>query len=97
MARTAELPAGTTDGATSTGFAVAAGATVVVGIYVATGDIPSEARLDILIETPGADVLVKTMTRDCPLTQLVGPVTKYKLRLASNGRENTAVGGFLDT
>lgn len=96
MARTTELAPTTTDGTTSTGFLVAAGASVVVGIYVASGDIPSEARLDILVETPGADLLLKSLSRESPLTVLTGPVTKYKLRMATNGRENVAVGGFLE-
>lgn len=97
MARTAELSPTTIDGTTSVGFTVAAGASVVVGIYVATGEVPQEARLDVLVETPGADLLVTTLTEEKPTTVLSGPVTKYKLRMVTNGRENTAVGGFLET
>jgi len=97
MARTVELTPTTTDGTTSTGFLVAAGASVVVGIYVASGNVPYDARVDILVETGGADVVIKSLTYNDPVTVLYGPVTLYKLRMATNGRDNIAVGGFLES
>lgn len=97
MPRTAELPVTTVDGTTSTGFLVSVGTSVIVGIYVASGLIPDDAKVDVLIETPGADLLVTELSRFVPVTTLFGPVTKYKLRMATNGRDNVAVGAFLET
>ena len=94
MPRTIELTPTTVEGTTSVGFAVSATSPVVVGIYVASGEIPRNALLQVMIETPGLPVAVHNLHRGDPVRQLVGPVSKYQLRLIENG--GGVVGGYKD-
>lgn len=92
MAQSTILAAGTA-AATSTPVTVAAGAVASVGIFVASGDIPREARFQVVMDTPGADLAIATLTRDDPVTVVSGPGTFYVAR-RTVGREGTSVGAF---
>lgn len=73
MAQTQILAAGTT-AATSTDVTLAAGAHAQISIFTAsTGQIPDAARLELRIDTNGADALVDELTRERQSIHLIGP------------------------
>lgn len=90
MTQSTILAAGITD-ATSTDVVVAAGASVVVGIFCVDGTQPTsyQAQLAgefrILQDTPGADNVVLTLNYKYPSTILVGPGTYRVKRVAYTG------------
>ena len=92
MAQSTILAAGTS-AANSTDVTVAAGAVVSLGIFVASGDVPREALAEVLMDTPGADVVVAELTREHPVTAVSGPGT-FRVARRTVGREGTAVGVF---
>lgn len=92
MAQSTILAAGTS-AATSTDVPVAAGDVASVGIFVATGDIPREARCEVRMDTPGADVTLAVLTRENPTTVVSGPGT-FRVARVTVGREGTSVGVF---
>ena len=65
MATAILVPAATN--ATSSDVVVAAGATAVIGIYTAAGQIPQTARLTIVQDTPGStDIPVDVLDKGKP-------------------------------
>lgn len=74
-------PAATT--ANSSDVVVAAGAVVTIGLYVASGDIPQMASLDVLQKTPGGDVPIWRLDRAGPSQVISGPGTYYVKRVPS--------------
>lgn len=84
MAQTTVLAAGTT-AATSTDIVVAAGASVTVGLFVATGGIAVSGPVgEVWADTPGADIPVATLSVDKPATVISGPGTFRVKRLATS-------------
>ena len=92
MAQNTILAAGTS-AETSTPVPVAAGAVVSLGIFVASGELPRGAWFDVLMDTPGADLDVSTLTYENPVTTVSGPGT-FRVARRTVGREGTAVGVF---
>lgn len=73
------LPSANTTGlfsGTSSDIAVAAGASVTVGIYTADANgIPADARIDVYVDSPGNDILQVQLTANDPLQVIAGPCT----------------------
>lgn len=93
MAQTSILAPGST-AATSTDIAVAAGESVTVGIYAATGDpVPTGARFTVMQDTPGADNVVARLDNYARTTVLAGPGTYRVKRTAYTG---TSFGVFTE-
>lgn len=95
MAQSTILAAGTSV-ATSSDVSVAAGAVVSLGIFVSSGEISREARCEVLMDTPGADLVLSTLTREHPATTVSGPGT-FRVARRAAGREGIAVGVFSET
>ena len=99
MTQSTILAAGITE-ATSTDIVIAAGATVVVGIFCAEQDKPISyqdqlaGEFKILQDTPGADNAVLTLNYMKPSTILSGPGTYRVKRAAYVGKP---FGVFLET
>lgn len=93
MAQNTVLAAGTT-AATSTDIVVAAGASVTVGLFVATGDFAVSGPVaEVLGDTPGADIRVALLSMDRPVTVISGPGTFRVKRLATS----QAIGIYTET
>ena len=98
MAQSTILAAATTAG-TSTDVAVAAGSTVTVGIFSATGNpLPASVQFTVWIDTPGADqriaVIGSSTSADATTAiQLAGPGTYRVTRPVYTGE---AYGVFLE-
>ena len=99
MTQSTILAAGITE-ATSTDIVIAAGATVVVGIFCSDADKPISyqdqlaGEFKILQDTPGADNVVLTLNYISPSTILSGPGTYRVKRAAYVGKP---FGVFLET
>ena len=75
MAQSTILAAGTT-AATSADVVVASGATVTIGIFAGTGDFSvSGPIVQVMADTPGADVAVATLSPASPTAVIAGPGT----------------------
>lgn len=91
MTQSTILAAGITE-ATSTDIVIAAGATVVVGIFCADVDKPVSyqdqlaGEFKLLQDTPGADNVVLTLNFINPSTILSGPGTYRVKRIAYTGK-----------
>lgn len=83
-----------TDAAVSSNIVVAAGKSVVVGIYstVAAG-LPGFVSFQIVQATPGVDNVVATLYNHNRAVSLVGPATYRVKRIAYTG---TPFGVFMD-
>jgi len=92
MAQTTILAAGNTE-AESTEIAVAAGASITVGIFAAAGPIPATAVGTVKQSTPGAKNPIVQLTNYKPSEVLVGPGTYTVKRRAHEG---AAVGVFIE-
>lgn len=93
MAQATVLAAGTT-AATSTDIVVAAGASVTVGLFVATGSIAVAGPVgEVLADTPGADNVVAILSIDRPTAVISGPGTFRVRRLATS----QAIGVYTET
>lgn len=81
------LPSANTTGlfsGTSSDIAVAAGASVTVGIYTADANgIPADARIDVYVDSPGNDILQFQLTANDPLQVIAGPCTARGKKPAS--------------
>lgn len=81
------LPSANTTGlfsGTSSDIAVAAGASVTVGIYTADANgIPADARIDVYVDSPGNDILQVQLTANRPLQVISGPCTARGKKPAS--------------
>lgn len=94
MAQSTILAAGIT-AATSTDVAVAAGASVTVGIFAAgAGALPSSVQFRVYVDTPGADRVAAKLTQASPVTVVAGPCTFRVRRPAYTG---TAFGVFTES
>lgn len=91
MTQSTILAAGITN-ATSTDIVIAAGATVVVGMFCADVDKPVvyediiATKFEIMQDTPGADNLIFTLNYAKPSTVLSGPGTYRVKRIAYVGK-----------
>lgn len=65
----------TTAGETAATITLADGASTTLALYVASGDIPQDAIFDVLVDTPGADVQLFTLTHDEDAMRFFGPVS----------------------
>ena len=93
MAQATILAASTAAG-TSTDVVVAAGSTVTIGLFTAdAGGIPPHEGGDILIDTPGNDLLVVSVNGVKPVVQVSGPAT-YR---SKKGVTSVALGFFSET
>lgn len=93
MGQSTILASGTT-GATSSDVSVAAGSIACVGVFMATGSAFSEGPLaTVVMDTPGGDVAVKTLTEAEPVTVLSGPGTFRVVRAPCS----VAIGVFSET
>ena len=79
MAQTTILATGTAS-ATSSDSVVSSGAIVTLGMFVASGIIPGGDAANVMIATPGADVIVAALSVQRPAVQVVGPGTFRVLR-----------------
>ena len=70
-------------GTTSTDVVVAAGVTVTLGLYVATGSVVPGMRATIYAATPGADLRLTDLDHVNKQAQLVGPNTYRVVRRAA--------------
>lgn len=85
MAQSTILAAGTTE-ATSTDVAVAAGASVWVGIFSASGDtLPVQVSMIVFQDTPGADNALAFLNNNNRSVRLLGPGTFRITRPAYTG------------
>lgn len=91
MAQSTILAAGITNAA-STDIVIAAGATVIVGMFCAEVDKPViyedivATKFEIMQDTPGADNLIFTLNYAKPSTALTGPGTYRVKRIAYVGK-----------
>lgn len=91
MAQSTVLAAGITE-ATSTDIVVAAGATIVVGMFSSEQDKPTAykdiiaTKFEIMQDTPGADNVIFTLNYSKPATVLSGPGTYRVKRIAYVGK-----------
>lgn len=92
MAQSTILASGAGSG-TSSDVAVTAGTFVRVGIFVSSGDIPTTASATVMIDTPGADVVLEGLTKGKPIYVFQGPGTIRVVRPA----QATAIGIFSET
>lgn len=92
MAQTTILATGTTE-ATSTDVVVAAGSSVTVGIYLASGELSATDYAIIYADTPGVDLYITSLSKHQPIVQLYGPATYRVKRSAST----TSLGVFLES
>lgn len=92
MAQTTILASGAT-AATSSDVVVAAGASVTIGLYVASGPFPTDARAAIFIDTPGADSRIAALDNDNRTRVIGGPCTARVVREQSG----TAYGVYSET
>jgi hypothetical protein len=83
MAQSTILAAGTTN-ATSTDITIAVGASANVGIFVASGSIPSDALFRVLMDSPGGDVPLISLDQGRPTTSIAGPGLFRVERLIAN-------------
>jgi TPP-dependent indolepyruvate ferredoxin oxidoreductase alpha subunit len=95
MAAATNLAPTTTTPASGSDIVVAAGARVTVGLYVAAGSIPSQARATVAIKTPGANLPVASLGETQNTTVLDGPGT-FVVTLDTVSGGSTAVGVFTD-
>lgn len=94
MAQTTILAAGSTD-ASSSDVVVAAGSNATVGMFVASGTLPTDVSLAVVADTPGADIIIANLTTQQPAVVLAGPGTFRVVRTV--GRllgSSVAVGAF---
>lgn len=96
MAQVTVLALGTTQ-ATSSDIVVPAGASYAVGLFANTAQIlPGGVDLDIVIDSPGADTVIGTLTSisdGLPAVSVTGPGTFRVVRPAYDG---TPVGVFVE-
>lgn len=96
MAAAANVAPTTTTPASGADIVVAAGARVTVGLYVASGSVPSQAKATIAIKTGGANLPVTQLGTGGPsATILEGPGT-YVATLDTVDSSGVAVGIFTD-
>lgn len=99
MTQSTILAAGITE-ATSTDIVIAAGATVVVGMFCSDADKPlnykdlTAPKFEIMQDTPGADNSIFVLNHAKPSTVLSGPGTYRVKRTAYVGKP---FGVFLET
>jgi hypothetical protein len=95
MAQGATLTPTTITPSTSTVSTLASGATATLALYVATGYVPRDVKADVVMTTPGADVIVATMGDGINVVQVAGPGV-FKVVLRSIGQSGTAIGVCAD-
>ncbi|SDF69712.1 hypothetical protein SAMN05216571_101259 [Onishia taeanensis] len=93
MAQATVLAAGTA-AATSSDIVVAAGESVTVAIFAASGRLPTSVAFAVKQDTPGGDNVVARLTNVDRATVLAGPGTYRVQRPAYAG---TAFGVFTET
>lgn len=94
MAQSSILAPTTTTPSTSTPVAIADGASVKVGLYVASGDLPKNVRATVLMGTPGAATPIDELSSDRSVVQIAGPADAITVRLDI---APTAVGVYSNT
>lgn len=94
MAQNTILAAGTT-AQVSSNIVIAANARVTVGAFVDSGNIPTDVQLNVVIDTPGADVSVGKLSVTSPAMLLNGPGTfrVVRMNIAAFG---VSVGAFTE-
>lgn len=103
MPRSVVLTATATEGSVSTPATQVLSTDVVSAIlYVASGEIPPDAVVDVMIETGFAPTRYVSLNKEVPAVQLYGPVTGYTFTLrhrgtGPDGRTPVPVGVVLDT
>lgn len=93
MTQSIVLAAGNTK-ATSSDIVVAAGESVTVGIFAASGRLPGSVGFTIRQDTPGGDNTIDRLSARQPSTVLAGPGTFRVQRHAYTG---PAFGVFTET
>lgn len=84
MAQASILAPGAT-GADSTNVVVTAGATVSLGIYLASGELDEQAFGVVMANTPGVAIQIDKIDESRPLIAISGPGSFF-IRRPSNGR-----------
>lgn len=79
---------------TSSDVTVAAGSTVTVGIFPASGGLAQGAEAIVYLDTPGGDLPLQNLGNALPACQIVGPCTFRVRRIATGGVD---FGIFLET
>lgn len=93
MAQSTILAAGTT-AASSSDIVVAAGATVSIGMFVASGSLPAQP-LGVFQKTPGGNIRVASLSSSRPSIAINAPGTYVVSRDTNTG--GVSVGAFLET
>ena len=93
MAQSTILAAGTS-AANSSDIVVAAGATVTVGMFVASGNLPAQP-LYLFQKTPGGSVRVAQLSATRPSIAISAPGTYFVARDTNTG--GLSVGAFLES
>lgn len=83
----------TTANSVSDAVVVAAGEVKTVGIYVASGDIPTDVIATVRINTPGAAATIVKLSAYLPAIGLDKQGT-YTVRLDTPGASGTPIGAF---
>lgn len=92
MAQSTILASGTTQ-ATSTDVVIAAGASVLVGLFTAdAAGIPAAHSATVFVDTPGNDLALFSLTGASPVRILTGPGTYRVTRQAGT----TSFGVYLE-
>jgi len=96
MTQTSILSPTAVANSTSTAVTPAAGAASKVGLYVATGALPSGVVAQVLMGTPGADLVIDVLTQANPSVIVPGPVSGTGVRVKLVATAGVAVGVFKD-
>lgn len=97
MPQTTILAAGSTD-ASSSDVVVAAGSNATVGMFVASGTLPTDVTLAVTMDSPGVDITIANLTPQEPAVVLAGPGTFRVVRTVGRLLGSTvAVGAFSET
>ncbi|MDY4297525.1 MULTISPECIES: hypothetical protein [unclassified Xanthomonas] len=96
MTQTSILDPTTTTPSTSTAVTPAAGSMSKIGLYVASGALPDNVRAEVVMGTPGSDLIIGTLHKGEPTMLVPGPATGAGVRVRLTTTGGTAVGVFKD-
>jgi hypothetical protein len=96
MTQTSILAPTTTVPSTSAAVTPASGAVSKVGLYVASGSLPAGVLAEVVMGTPGADVVIGHLTSLSPTVIVPGPVSGTGVRVKLLKARGVAVGVFKD-
>lgn len=85
------------DDQTSAAIVIAAGSSMLFGMFVASGSLHARSRLHLLQDSPGAPVSIRTLTalQGESVATIDGPATVY-IKRPEQSANGVDIGGFTD-